>query len=75
MLAAWLQRRRVEDTGDNSNGVGTDNNQQGCGSRVGSGQLLPLFSYTTAAATPLKTLAATVMAWAQTTINKAAAAG
>jgi hypothetical protein len=51
MLAAQLQRRLVEDTGGNSNGVGTDNNQQGCGSGVGSGCLPPLSSYATAAAT------------------------
>jgi len=34
MLAAWLWWRRVEDTGGNSDGVGTYNNQQGCGSGV-----------------------------------------
>jgi hypothetical protein len=35
----------VEDTGGNSNGRGTDNNQQGCGSGVGSGRMLPLSSF------------------------------
>ena len=75
MLAARLWWRRVEDTGGNSDGVGTYNNQQGCGSGVGSGWLPPLSLYATAAATPLKTLAATAMAWAQTTINKAVVVG
>jgi hypothetical protein len=45
MLAARLWWRRVEDTGGNSDGVGTDNNQQGCGSGVGSGRLPPLFLF------------------------------
>ncbi len=44
--ARWRQtsyrRSGVEDTGSNSDGVGRDNNQQGCGSGVGSGRLPPL---------------------------------
>ncbi len=36
------RRSGVEDTGGNSDGVGTDNNHQGCSRGVGSGRLLPL---------------------------------